>query len=126
GEKAKLLAEAEGRRELAAATAAEDSINLRQYIVEQVLQADVAKVRAMADALAGLGGNVRMVQFGGNGGSSTGANSFMDLLLNIPEVAEIFRTKVEALSGEDFEKTINRVATLFRTLQQVEKDDAPS
>ena len=121
GVKANLLAEAEGRRELAAATAAEDSINLRQFIVEQVTQADVAKAEAIAQALAGLGGNVRVVQFG-NGGGSNGHNSntFVDLLMNIPELAEMFRTKVEALSGEDFAETMTRMTQLFKSLQDAD------
>jgi flotillin len=129
GEKARLLAEAEGRREIAAATAAEDSINLRQFIVEQVTKAEIEKARAIAEALAGLGGNVRVVQFGnsnGNGNGNGTGNTFMDLLLNIPEVAETLRTKVEALSGEDFDRTIDRVALLFKRLQSVDSgSDAP-
>lgn len=119
GEKAKLLAEAEGRRELAAATAAEDAINLRQFIIEEVTKADVAKVEAIAMALAGLGSNVRVVQFG-DGSGRHGGNTFMNMLMEIPEVADMFRTKVEALSGEDFEKTIERVAAMFHTLRGVD------
>lgn len=119
GNRAQLLAEAEGRRELAAASAAEDSINLRQFLIEQITKADIAKTEAMANALAGLGGNVRVVQIGSNGNSSNG-NTFMDMLMNIPEVAETFRTKVEALSGEDFQVTLTRLAMLFETLRNVE------
>jgi flotillin len=128
GEKAKLLAEAEGRREIAAATAAEDSINLRQFIIEQITQADVAKAQAIAQALAGLGNNVRVVQFGnGNGGNGSGGSSstFLNMLMEIPEVAEMFRTKVEALSGEDFKHTIDRVMTLFNVLKTVDTSDVP-
>lgn len=125
GMKANLLAEAEGRRELAAATAAEDSINLRQFIIEQVTKADVAKAEAIAQALAGLGGNVRVVQFGGsgNGDGSGHSNAFIDLLMNIPEVAEVFRTKVEALSGEDFSASMARMALMFKSLQEVGTND---
>ncbi len=125
GMKANLLAEAEGRRELAAATAAEDSINLRQFIIEQVTQADVAKAEAISKALAGLGGNVRVVQFGHNGAGSNGqtGNTFMDMLMNIPEVAEMFRTKVEALSGEDFTVTMTRMAQMFKSLQDMGSDE---
>mgnify|MGYP005839540749 CR=1 FL=1 len=121
GERARLLAEAEGRRELAAASAAEDAINLRQFMIEQVTKADVAKAEAIATALAGLGNNVRIVQIGGsgNGGGNTG-NTFMDMLMNIPEVAETFRAKVEALSGEDFQTTLMRMAALFDSLRHVE------
>jgi flotillin len=123
GEKAKLLAEAEGRREIAAATAAEDAINLRQFIVEEVMKAEIAKAQAIAQAMAGLGGNVRMVQFSGGNGAGAGGNTFMDMLLNIPEVAETLRTKVEALSGEDFEKTIARIAGLFNALKSLDTQD---
>ncbi len=124
GEKARLLAEAEGRRELAAATAAEDSINLRQFIIEEVTKADVAKVEAIAMALSGLGGNVRVVQFGDGGGNGNGSNgnTFMNLLMDIPEVAEVFRTKVEALSGDDFETTLGRVVSMFNSLREVDPD----
>jgi flotillin len=122
GEKARLLAEAEGRRELAAATAAEDSINLRQFIIEEVTKADVAKVQAIAEALAGLGGNVRVVQFGDSGSGGSG-NTFMNLLMEIPEVADMFRTKVEALSGEDFNQTIERMMMMFNSLKGVDVDD---
>lgn len=118
GERAKLLAEAEGRREIAAATAAEDAINLRQFIVEQVLKAEIAKAQAISEALAGLGGNVRMVQFGGSNGGS--GSTYMDMLMNIPEVAETLRAKVEALSGEDLEKTISKIANLFNALKAAE------
>ncbi|MBL8130650.1 MAG: hypothetical protein JNL42_02225 [Anaerolineae bacterium] len=118
GEKARLLAEAEGRRELAAATAAEDEINLRQYLIQEIVKADIAKVQAISEAMAGLGGNVRVVQFGGGAGAgSSGGSTFMEMLMNIPEVAEMFRTKVEALSGDDLETTFARVGRLLGTLR---------
>ncbi|MBX3064734.1 MAG: hypothetical protein KF726_17255 [Anaerolineae bacterium] len=117
GEKAKLLAEAEGRRELAAASAAEGEINLRQFLIEQIMRADVAKMEAIANAMAGLGDNVRIVQFGGHNGNGSSGNTLMDLLTNIPEVAEVFRTKVEALSGEDMATTVARVGSLLNALR---------
>jgi flotillin len=121
GERAKLLAEAEGRRELAAASAAEGEINLRQYLIDQITRADIAKSEAIAHALAGLGGNVRVVQMGGGSGNGTGSgNTFLDMLMNIPEVAETFRTKVEALSGDDFETTMLRVARFTQALRSGE------
>jgi hypothetical protein len=43
----------------------------------------------------------------------------MDMLLNIPEVAEMFTTKVEALSGEDFEETLKKAIALFNTLRDM-------
>lgn len=127
GEKARLLAEAEGRRELAAATAAENEINLRQFLIEQIMKAEIAKVQAMAEAMAGLGSNVRVVQFGNANGHGNGTgNSYMDMLMNIPEVAETFRTKVEALSGEDFESTVTRLAQLFAALRTTDTSVGPA
>lgn len=124
GERAKLLAEAEGRREIAAASAAEGEINLRQFVIEQVTQADVSKVRAIADALAGLGNNVRIVQFGQDGrGNGTGTgNTLLDMLMNIPEVSQVFMAKTEALTGEDFEKTLMKAAQLFNALKTMDTD----
>ena len=130
GQKAQLLAEAEGRRELAAASAAENEINLRQFLIEQIMKADVAKVEAMARAMGGLGNNVRIVQFGQNGsghngnGAGTG-NALMDMLMNMPEMTEMFRAKVEALSGEDLEATVARLAHLFSVLRSADAATAP-
>jgi flotillin len=128
GMKANLLAEAEGRRELAAATAAEDSINLRQFIIEEVTKADVAKMEAIAKAMGGLGDNVRIVQFGqsGNGHGGTTGNTLMDMLLNVPEVAEMFRAKVEALSGEDFNQTLMKMMKMLDTLKGLDLPDEPN
>jgi len=121
GIKAALLAEAEGRRELAAASAAEDEINLRQFMIEQMIQADVEKSRAISEALAGLGGNVRVVQIGNNGNGG-GKNTFMDMLLDIPEVAEVFKAKVEALSGDDMESMLGRVTAMMKGLQGIDTE----
>ncbi|GAB4512699.1 MAG: hypothetical protein OHK0046_12630 [Anaerolineae bacterium] len=121
GEKAKLLAEAEGRSRLAAATAAEGEINLRQFVIEQITRADVAKMEAIAKALAGLGGNVRVVDFGGHGnGNGKTGSTFMDMLLDIPQVAELLTARVEALSGEDFEVTLHKAALLLKALRDPE------
>jgi len=119
GEKARLLAEAEGRREIAAASAAEGEINLRQFVIEQVTKADIAKVEAVAMALSGLGGNVRVVDFGGGNGDSKTGNTFMDMLLGIPQVAEMFTTQVEALSGEEFDETLKKAALLLNSLKNM-------
>jgi len=126
GERAKLLAEAEGRREIAAASAAEGEINLRQFVIEQVTQADIEKVRAIADAMAGLGNNVRIVQFGDNGknGSGTG-NTLLDMLMNIPEVSQMFMAKTEALTGEEFEVTLKKASQLFNTLKGMDTAASP-
>ncbi len=124
GERAKLLAEAEGRREIAAASAAEGEINLRQYVVEQLTRADIAKAEAIAQALAGLGGNVRIVDFGGGNGHGITGNTFLDMLLNIPQVADMFTTKVEALTGDDFQETLVKISEMFNAIK-MENGTAP-
>ena len=128
GEKAKLLAEAEGRREIAAASAAEDEINLRQYVIEQITQADIAKVQAVAQAMAGLGNNVRIVDFGGgnggNGANGKTGNTLLDMIMTIPEAADMFTSKVEALSGDDFQVTLKKTMDMLKVIRGVTENDA--
>lgn len=127
GVRATLLAEAEGRREIAAATAAEGEINLRQFVIEQLTKAEIEKVRAVAAAMGGLGENVRIVQFGngtGNGNGHSTGNTLLDMLMNIPEVSEMFMAKVEALSGQDFEVTMQRATQLLASLRGLGGDSA--
>lgn len=127
GERAKLLAEAEGRREIAAASAAEGEINLRQFVIEQVTLADIEKVKAVSSAMAGLGNNVRIVQFGDSGNSGSGGgtgNTLLDMLMNIPEVSQMFMAKTEALTGEDFELTLKKASQLFNSLKTMDADSA--
>jgi hypothetical protein len=85
-------------------------------------------MQAIAQALAGLGGNVRVVQIGGNGHNGNGStgNAFTDMVMNIPEMAETFRAKVEALSGEDFETSLARVAQLFTVLRSTDLSAEPT
>ena len=69
-------------------------------------------------ALAGLGNNVRMVNIGGGSNGASG-NSFMDFLMSIPEMAEVMRAKVEALSGDELETTALRMAKMFEVIRSV-------
>lgn len=124
GERAKLLAEAEGRREIAAASAAEGEINLRQFVIEQVTLADIEKVKAVSNAMAGLGNNVRIVQFGDSGNGGGTGNTLLDMLMNIPEVSQMFMAKTEALTGEDFELTLKKASQLFNSLKTMDTESA--
>lgn len=112
---ARQLAEAEGKTKLAAAIAAADEITLRQFVVETLAMADVAKAEAMAGALAGIGEKVRIVQFSGDNGGQTG-NTLLDMLMTIPEVATTLSAKIEALSGDDLETNITRAVRLLQDL----------
>lgn len=123
GTRANLLAEAEGRREIAAASAAEGEINLRQLIVEAIMDARVKQTQALAEAMAGLGANTRIVQIGNGGSGSDGqsnGNALFDLLLGAPEVLEVFQAKVQALTGQDVSELVEQIATVVKATQGVQ------
>ncbi len=116
GTRATLLAEAEGKERLAAASAAQGEINLRQTIAQLLIDAEVQKARAIAEAVKGVGGNVRIVQFaGGNGhGDGLGGGSALaNLLREVPELATVLNAKTEALSGQNIEQVLQRIMRLF-------------
>lgn len=122
-----LMAEAEGRRELARASAAEGEINLRQFVIETLARADVEKTAHIADALAGVGNNVKIVQFaGGNGADSPTGVTLLDMLLNVPEFATMLNAKVEALSGEGIEPQVERVLNMLAGLRVVGDSEVDS
>jgi hypothetical protein len=43
----------------------------------------------------------------------------MDFLLGIPELAEVMKAKVEALSGDDIETSALRIAKMFDAIRTV-------
>lgn len=112
GTRANLLAEAEGKARLAEATAAEGEINLRQAIAQLIVNAEVEKMRAIGEALKGIGENVRIVQIGDGAGSRD--NALLETLKGIPELATIINAKTEALSGENLEELVARMAKLLK------------
>ncbi len=118
GTRANLLAEAEGKEKLAQATAAEGEINLRQAIAQLLIQAEVEKARAIAEALGGIGKNVRIVQFSGKDGSGPGGNPVVDVLKDIPELAAVINTKTEALFEQNVEQILARIGALLSTSRQ--------
>ncbi len=114
GTRATLLAEAEGKEKIAQATAAEGEINLRQVVAELLIQAEVAKVEAIGQAMAGIGENVKIVQFaGGNGSGGDNSNALVNFLRDIPELAAVINAKTEALSNESLEDILGRVMNLL-------------
>jgi flotillin len=114
GTRATLLAEAEGKERLAAASAAQGEINLRQAIAQLLIDAEVQKARAIAEAVKGVGGNVRIVQFaGGNGDGVGGGSALANLLREVPELATVINAKTEALSGQNIEQVLQRITRLF-------------
>jgi len=117
---AQLLAEAKGKRELADATAAQGEINLRQAIAEAMLTADVQKAEAIAKVLAGIGGNVRIVQLSGNEGSNGSGqpNGFVGLLQQLPELLTVLNSKTEALTGGSVEDIFKRVMEILNNAQK--------
>jgi len=114
GTRAILLAEAEGKERLAQASAAQGEINLRQTIAQLLIQAEVDKAQAIAEALAGIGNNVRIVQFGNGEQPGGQSNALINLLRDVPELATVINAKTEALSGQSIEQVLARVAGLFK------------
>lgn len=114
GNEAKLKAQAAGQRELADAAAAQGEINLRQSVAQWLIDGDVKKAEALATALAGIGGNVRIVQMGGNG--SSGQNPLFGILQSVPELATLINEKTLALTGgQGIESVLERALTIVRT-----------
>lgn len=118
GTRATLLAEAEGKEKLAQATAAQGEINLRQTIAQLLIQAEVDKARAIAQALGNVGQNVRIVQFGGS--DATHNSALANILRDIPELATVINAKTEALAGQNIEQVLARIARLFKEAPPVE------
>ena len=112
GTKATLLAEAEGKAKLAEATAAEGEINLRQFIAQALIDAEIKKMEALGNALKGVGENVRIVQFGGAEGA-TNNSALLETLKTVPELAAIINAKTEALSGENLEQVLAKIASFI-------------
>ena len=117
GTRATLLAEAEGRAKLAKATAAEGEINLRQFVIETLAKADVEKTAFIAEALAGVGENVKIVQFAGQNGASPTGVTLLDMLMNVPEMATVLSAKVEALTGEGMESQVMRALQMLAEIK---------
>jgi len=114
GTRATLLAEAEGKEKLARASAAQGEINLRQVIAELLIQAEVAKVEALSNALKGIGENVRIVQFSGaNEHGDSNQNALVQFLRDIPELATVLNAKTEALSGSSLEEILGKVGAIL-------------
>jgi uncharacterized membrane protein YqiK len=112
GTRATLLAEAEGKAKLAEATAAEGEINLRQVIAQALIDAEIKKMEALGNALKGVGENVRIVQFSVAEGA-TNNSALLETLKTVPELAAIINAKTEALSGENLEQVLAKIASFI-------------
>ena len=112
GTKAQLTARAEGDRELGEARAAEGEINLRQEVALALVNADVERMRHLAEALKGMGENMEIVQFSGGNGSHSG-NVLIDTLMGIPEMAKVIDAKTNALSGKSLQEVLNVVKEIL-------------
>lgn len=115
--KAKLLAEAEGQRELAAALSANEGANLRKLSLE--LAAEVMKVQAAeyGSALGQFGSKISVTQIGSGNGSG---GKLMGILQEFPELLAILNANSNALAG----KNLGELAqTLFGLLAGVKAGD---
>lgn len=109
GTEAQLMAEAKGKRKLAEAVAARDEINLRLEVAKLILDSRVNMAREFAVAMANLGSNTRIVQFGGMPGAGSSGNALVDLMVQSPEMASQLVAKIEALTGSDINSLLGKV-----------------
>lgn len=113
--KAKLLAEAEGQKELAKAIASEGEVNLRRDIAKIMADADVKKIEYLAMALGSIGENVKLVDLGSGG---TGNNKLVNMLMQIPELVEIFNAKSTALHDMNIAQIMEKVGGYIEKVTQ--------
>lgn len=106
-----LLAEAKGKKELADAIASEDKVNLIIPLTEILAKADVEKTQAVADAVAGLGGNVKIWDLAGGG--KNGENTMTSFVGQIPQLVQQISTQVEALTGKDVGESLAGIIEIF-------------
>lgn len=114
GTQAQLEAEAIGKLKIAEAIAAEDQINVRQMLAEAIINGEVKKSQALAEAIGLIGQNIQIVQFAGGESNSQG-NALMNLLGSIPEFTAKFNAQTQALTGSNLEELLGRVMTLLKT-----------
>ncbi|MCL5411561.1 MAG: SPFH domain-containing protein [Patescibacteria group bacterium] len=122
--KAKLNAQAEGERQLADARSAQNEINLRQKALELIVEARVQIATATAQSLAGIGTQMRVVQFSGANGNGNGhtGNALLDSLMQLPELASIINAKSEALGGKDVMSLLREVGSLIGEKQAISQE----
>jgi len=111
---AALMAQAEGEQKLAEARAAMEGVNLTLEIALATLKSREAIAAEFAKALAGLGGNMKIVQFSSSVAGQSGGNLLLQTLMQVPEVAAALNAQVEALSGKDVPTLLAAVAQILR------------
>jgi hypothetical protein len=83
-------------------------------IAELLIQAEVAKIEALGEAMKGIGENVRIVQFSGSDGNlGSKENALVELLKGIPELATIVNAKTEALTGDNLEVFLKKLRAVL-------------
>jgi hypothetical protein len=120
---AALEAQAKGERDLADARAAQGQINVQLEIARAVIGAEVQKAQAIANAIAGLGGNVKIVQIGGVA-SGAKDNALIELISQVPGLAAAFNEQVKALSGDKDVATV--VAETLKTVATAQGQTPPA
>jgi flotillin len=108
---ANLLAEAKGKRQLADAIAAEGNVNLVTPLAEIFARADVEKTVAIAEALKGVGENVKIWDFAG---APDGQNTMTKFLYQLGPMIQTTAAQVEALTGESMEDFFIRIMAVLR------------
>lgn len=111
---AALMAQAEGEQKLAQARAAMDGVNLQLEIARMMFEAQVKIAAEYAGALAGIGANMKVVQFSGGSADGQQGNLLLQTLMQVPELAAVLNEKTLALAGADVPTIISRVVEMLK------------
>lgn len=118
--RAKGLAQAESVSKLAEAQARDGEIGLRQIAIERSFETRTAIGQAVANAMGGIGANMKVIQFAD--GHGTGGNALISTLMQIPEVVAMLDAKTEALSGQGVAEVLERAAQVVRGTKKEESN----
>ena len=114
GTRAQLEAQAVGERELADARAAQDEINLRQHVIDRVIDGRVEMTQAFAEAMANFGADWKIVQFAGGDGTNGNGSTPFGNLRQIPDLMAQVDEQVRALTGKGLKEQMDEISSIIR------------
>ena len=105
--RARLLAEAEGEKELAAARASNDKVNfeIEKFRIEANARIEIAT--KTAQIMADIGKNAEFVNIGGAATGSNSGNVLLDTLAGIPGLMKVLNAENQALNDKSFNEEVS-------------------
>ena len=107
-ERARLLAQAEGEKALAEARSGNDKVNFEIEKLKIEWDAKIQISKNNATIMADLGKNAEFVNIS-NGGVNGQSNALFDALERVPQMVKMLDTQNQALNGECFNDTIQKL-----------------